>query len=485
MAKSVLRHLQRAAWLALILAGTTVHAAPQALTDRRHDNGEPRPVTTQGRFAGFVATPQLSDDGPSEAFAIAPDQRWFAASSREATAIRVMELRTGVTLRVLRTGGRKIVGLSISADSRVVHAIDDDGKPLAWTAATGERVSADEKTDGITRIDRLTIDRSDNDNPASGEQKDASGGRKRIGEFLENHGLTEPLAVLPSIEKVLVSLDGRYAVIVDDKSDQSIQEGYREVTSYRGMKIWDLRHLSAPVLVKIPDDWCGHYLNSFAFDGRYVVLGTRGGEGDHAYTDSAAFEVSNGTAEPLWHAECTVGSEFEDISRDTRFYTVSAGPEGPVTVWDLRTARRAAPRNRIRIGSLQQRSGLQSPDGQLIAVHRESNAASWGYDIIDVATGRALLHAEFFARFTSDSRYVISKTDFFPNSFTLREIATGRKMWSLQGTPDLGFVMTFSDGRVRVSPGAEKYVKLVRGFEVEPYDEAARGQFELKGRWEP
>lgn len=62
--------------------------------------------------------------------------------------------------------------------------------------------------------------------------------------------------------------------------------------------------------------------------------------------------------------------------------------------------------------------------------------------------------------------------------YALREIVTGRNIWSLQGTPDLGFVMTFSDGRVRVSSGAEKYVKLVRGFEVKPYDEAARRQFD-------
>jgi len=48
----------------------------------------------------------------------------------------------------------------------------------------------------------------------------------------------------------------------------------------------------------------------------------------------------------------------------------------------------------------------------------------------------------------------------------------------LQGTPDLGFVMVFANGRLRVSPGAEKYVKLVKDFEVKPYDDAARRLFE-------
>jgi hypothetical protein len=636
MTRSCLYRLQHAAWLALVLAGAVAHAAPQDGADALQGDSEPRPVTMQGPYAGFVATPQVSDEGSNDAFVIAPDQRWFAAASNGGTGIRIMAPQTGLTLRVLRTGGRKIAGLSISADSRMVRAVDEEGKLLAWIAATGEKAGSD-KPDEIARIDRLTIFSSDADNRGPDGQKAGSGTGKMIGEFLASHGLSEQFSDVQKIVKVVTSVDGRYAVIIDDKSDQLIQDGNN---AYRGITIRDLRGASVPLLLKVPDDWCGIDVSSFAFDGRYVVFGNHGGEGDHAYTDSAAFDVQNGVAKSLWHAECTVDHDApEQISQDSRFYSVGAAPNGPITVWDLRKARRTAyfenvfvapiisadgstfavidagssgstmlvlrhgkrrrldarvdadptgpvdsgvyalsPNGRYfaatiagarpgakksvgvwdtdsaqRIGTiepggdtagswkiaglsdtgsvllLRDRSvfkagawtevskaenslivpltpafrpicgaifcdrvindlgvvervpaagvelhrGPQSPDGRWIA----RDDGSFSFDIIDVETGRVRLHGQTFPQISADSRGFITKNGVFPSSFTLRDIATGKRIWSLQGTPDLGFVMMFSDGRVRVSPGAEKYVKLVRGFEVRPFDEAAKPTF--------
>lgn len=89
----------------------------------------------------------------------------------------------------------------------------------------------------------------------------------------------------------------------------------------------------------------------------------------------------------------------------------------------------------------------------------------------------SLLRGRSDSRLTSNNRHVLIKQDLFLASFALREIATGKTIWSLQSTPGLGFVMSFSDGRVRISPGAEKYLKLVRGFAVRPFDAAAKRQF--------
>ncbi|WP_426419863.1 WD40 repeat domain-containing protein [Bradyrhizobium genosp. A] len=629
----------------LVLTGTVAHAGPQDPAGVPPGDSEPGPVTMRGRFAGFVATPQVSNEGSTEAFVIAPDQRWFAEYSKEATSIRVKDLRSGATLRLLRTGGRRISGLSISADSRVVRAVDEDGKPLAWTSATGEKVSPEAKPEGIDRIDHLTISRGDKDISDPAEQKVNPDSSKLIGRFLASHGLSEELSKLQTIERVVTSVDGRYAVITDDKSSW--------------LTIHDLRNLSAPVTVELPENWCGHYLSSFAFDGRYVVLGTHGGEGDHAFTDSAAFEIKNSRAQSLWHAECTVDHDApEEVSRDTRFYTVRAAPDGPITVWDLRTGQRAAyfdgvyvapiisadgstfavveaasdgptmlvqrygkrrhlaarvdanplgpidssvyalspngryfaatiaskapggkksvgvwdtdnarqidkiepggdatnswkiaglsntgnvvlltdksvfkagkwievtkaddsvivpltpafqpicsailcdrmiadlgiveriPANDAAIGhewirndSPDRYRAPQSPDGRWIAVQPHDRIPN-GSDIVDVVTGRTLLHGEPDPQFATDNRHVLIthglSSGSFSASFALRHIATGKTIWSLQGTPNLGFVMSFSDGRVRVSPGAEKYVKLVRGFEVKPFDEAAKRRF--------
>ena len=295
------------------------------------------------------------------------------------------------------------------------------------------------------------------------------------------------------------------------------------------------------------------------------------GEGDHAFTGSAAFEIKNGKARPLWHAVCSVDRDApEEISRDARFYAVGAAPNGPVAVWDLGTARRAAhfegvyvapiisadgstfaiveaaskgprilvlrhgKRRRLDVridadptGPIEDGVYALSPSGRYLAARIASAAPGgkkavgvWDIDsarqirkiepggdaasswkIADLSnTGEiillaaksvfkagkwidvteadeSLLRGRSDSQLTPDKKHALIKQDLFLATFTLRQIATGKTIWSLQGTPDLGFVMSFSDGRVRISPGAEKYLKLVRGFEVKPFDAAAKRQF--------
>lgn len=653
MAKSPLLYLRQVAWLVVVLAGTIACATPQDLLDRLNDDGEPGPVTMKGPLAGFIATPQVFDFGPVSALVIAPDQRWFAAYSAGGVGIRVMDMRTGVLLRVLRTAGREITGLSISWDSRVIGAIDRGGKPLVWDVATGEKLGSGKLPAEIARIEGLT-------DYITAAERDSSKGN-RIVEFLRRRGLSEQqLSTFERIEGVVTSVDGRYAVILDDKSSETISEGE---DSYRALKIWDLRRRSDPLIVKIPDDWCGRHVSAFAYHGRHFVLGTNGG--NHVYTDSAAFEVKDGTARALWHTECTVDHDApEEISQDARFYTVGAAPNGPITVWDLGRAQRAAyfeedvfvapiisadgstfavlkdatggrfvlvlrhgklrrldarvdadptgpkvhgvyalspngryfaativgtspgerksvgiwdtdsarqinriepadergpswkiagvsdagsvlllsdssvfksgkwhqlpkaerslivpltptfqpvcgvifcdrvmtdfgvvervlpkdaeiDREQIRIGAFLGRTADQSADGRLIRTVGRDGVFHPSFAVVEVATGRTLLRETSFIDFTADSRHVLSGSPFGGSPFTLQDISTGKRIWSLHGTPNLGFVMIFSNGRVRASPGAEQYVKLVRGFEVKPFDDAARRQFGSRGGLEP
>jgi hypothetical protein len=79
--------------------------------------------------------------------------------------------------------------------------------------------------------------------------------------------------------------------------------------------------------------------------------------------------------------------------------------------------------------------------------------------------------------FNADSRHVLESEGGY-RPITLREIASGKRVWTIYVTPDLGFVMTFADGRLRATRGAEKFVELVKGFEVKPYDNAARRLFQ-------
>jgi hypothetical protein len=89
-------------WLASIMINAAPCAGAEDLLDRLIDAGQPSPVTMQGPFAGFIATPQVIGASPVTAFVIAPGGQWFIAYE-VASGIRVMDMRTGALLRVLRT----------------------------------------------------------------------------------------------------------------------------------------------------------------------------------------------------------------------------------------------------------------------------------------------------------------------------------------------------------------------------------------------
>jgi WD40 repeat protein len=112
---------------------------------------------------------------------------------------------------------------------------------------------------------------------------------------------------------------------------------------------------------------------------------------------------------------------------------------------------------------------VMSPDGKFRIVHQRQ--------LIDVATGRILVEAPYL-NLSSDSRYVWAASDV--SSITVWDVASGKKLWTATGNDVNGedfLFIQFPDGRVRLSRSAEKLVKLVRGFQVRPFDGAARRAF--------
>jgi WD40 repeat protein len=110
-----------------------------------------------------------------------------------------------------------------------------------------------------------------------------------------------------------------------------------------------------------------------------------------------------------------------------------------------------------------------SPDGKFRIVHQRQ--------LVDVATGRILLEAPYLS-LSSDSRYVWAASDL--SSISVWDAASGQKLWTATANDGNGedfLLIQFPDGRVRLSPSAEKLVKLVRGFQVRPFDGAARRAF--------
>jgi WD40 repeat protein len=655
-------------WLASIMINAAPCAGAEDLLDRLIDAGQPSPVTMQGPFAGFIATPQVIGASPVTAFVIAPGGQWFIAYE-VASGIRVMDMRTGALLRVLRTDGVTLTGLSISRDGATIEATDEKNEQLGWNAATGEKLSTTALDDQRYRSEYSSPQKIDHLLVGTIVQQDEQdSARDPITEFFKDHGLSEQFPDPRSIERIIKSPDGRYAVILG-KADQETDE---KGNTYDLVKIYSLRHSSTPLVVKIPfAEWRGVSISAFAFDSRHLVLGRDVGHDgcvDPGHVDSAGFEAEDGKLKPLWRNDSEgPNSSASGVSADARFYSKSNTPNGQAKVWDLNQARlsadfnptsnlpiissdgnafaavvdpdgklespviqvvrhgkrlrliaarftnaspyrdlalspngrylaarideadpidrqrtrqyiavwdtddgrqierfltpdqtyrewkiaavsnegrflllsgksvynsgkwveagkseqsaivpftnafnpvcgvifcdhvvrdlgvveRLAPKddvqidNAVQVANFQGDLSKQSLDGRfIIGSFNDDGTKFWPPKrslVVDIATGRTLLAIPFSSEgasgFTSDSHNVIASNS-GDASITLRDIASGKQIWTLQGTPDLGFVMVFANGHVRVSPGEEKYVKLVKEFEVKPYDEAARRLFE-------
>ena len=78
------------------------------------------------------------------------------------------------------------------------------------------------------------------------------------------------------------------------------------------------------------------------------------------------------------------------------------------------------------------------------------------------------------------SKYVSAESKVDSFTIIVADAASGQQLWTATANDGEGedfLLMEFPDGRVRLSKGAEPLVKLVRGFEVRPFDDAARKAF--------
>jgi hypothetical protein len=114
-----------------------------------------------------------------------------------------------------------------------------------------------------------------------------------------------------------------------------------------------------------------------------------------------------------------------------------------------------------------------SPDGKFRRVATKDDGRR--SDIVDAA-GRTVVTVEGDPFFSDDSLHAWTRATSHAQSVVLWDLKTGKRLWT--ATDQQGdLVMEFPDGRVRLSKGAEKMVRLVRGFDVKPFDGAAARRF--------
>jgi hypothetical protein len=115
---------------------------------------------------------------------------------------------------------------------------------------------------------------------------------------------------------------------------------------------------------------------------------------------------------------------------------------------------------------------IASPDGKFrIVDHRR---------LVDAASGRVLVTAPNPLSFSEGTRYVWTWSNVHRQSIIVWDTASGQRLWTATANDtnsDDFLIMEFPDGRVRLSEGAERLVRLVRGFEVRPFDDAAKRIF--------
>lgn len=116
-----------------------------------------------------------------------------------------------------------------------------------------------------------------------------------------------------------------------------------------------------------------------------------------------------------------------------------------------------------------------SPDGKFRRIAVGSEGDGRRSRIVDSA-GRSVVIIDGEVFFSDDSRHAWSLSTTQEQSIILWELKTGKPLWTATDQ-DGDLVMEFPDGRVRLSEGAEKMVRLVHGFDARPFDGAAARRF--------
>ena len=309
----------------------------------------------RGDLAGFVATPQ-NDAGGNRAFLIAPNGSWFIATSPWASGARLIDIKSGFTLRFLTSPGLQIAAVSISSDSKIVFARDYDGHSVAWDAATGEPAPSTLTADfrDITKLSFFYEANNAEFRPPA--------------ELLSRSYLQAHFPQLKRFDEITLNPTKQYAIV-----------GYVGDADWKSFQIWDLKNEKTAVFFQLASDTCGFNPSAFDYDGKHLVFGTSRGESVSDHLDFAIFDIDyfgrdnepkTAKATQIFGNKCSGPPGFD--SGFEQDFSISPGgelmlrsgamPGGPEwAAWDLRNGRKVASIH-------PDGSGTVSSDGSTIVV---------------------------------------------------------------------------------------------------------------------
>ena len=166
---------------------------------------------------------------------------------------------------------------------------------------------------------------------------------------------------------------------------------------------------------------------------------------------------------------------------------VSQRPEGSplgnkaLGVWIMRAGEKRFLQTDQEVAELRFNSGAN------LAFTRTETDAGWG--AWDTSTGTKLAAVVDLPLEIPKAKSAVTREDHTTSpagikSVVMRDAATGQWLWTATANNPTGstakddlLIMEFPDGRVRLSEGAESLIRLVSGFEVRPFDAAAKSRF--------
>ena len=308
---------------ALALAGS-LWAQPAVSEEATAAKGPGR-----GDLAGFVATLQTTAGG-NGAFLIAPDGAWFLATSPYASVARLIDIRTGITLRYLTSPGLHIAAVSISSDSSTVFARDYDGRVVAWDAATGAPASTASQP-AFHDIKSLTSYHGHSNEDL-----------RPTPEFLTRTHLLAHFPDLKADDEIVINPTQDYAII-----------GHVGDYEWKSFRVWNLKKEKTEFFFRLEDDTCGGSSIAFDYDGKHLVFGNSGGGCEPAHLDFIVYGIDGPfggpeayKAQPSLPARCDnagAGEHFDISGSGHLLMRSSDMPGGPEwAAWDLRNGRKVA-----------------------------------------------------------------------------------------------------------------------------------------------